>query len=356
MKSLALIGLWIGLATCLLAQDKVVVKEMKATEKTVSVDVSKDSDGMRTVKVITEVDGEKDVLEWTDNGTIPADIQKQLDEQDINLNIDADGAGNGKTMTIEVDNDGGGLKKVRKEVIMIKKGDDDGIMELEWDGTGEMPAEMRELLDEHDIDIESLHEGHDGDGEKKKVRIRKMKEKHAKMHNKAKKRGRAYNEFQKENYKIITKDGEGNEKVFEWEGDGEMPEGMEEMLDGENINIFRFDDGQNRRLRAPRRMMFIADEEDKQLSNAYMGAQIESQEDGGTTILDVMKDSPADKAGLQSGDVVHKINGARSKTMDDLLTILSFYEPNDQIELMITRDGQEKKLKLTLGERPEHYR
>ena len=42
--------------------------------------------------------------------------------------------------------------------------------------------------------------------------------------------------------------------------------------------------------------------------------------------------------------------------MEDLLSILMFFDPNDQVELTVARDGKEKKMKMTLGKRPDSYR
>ena len=70
----------------------------------------------------------------------------------------------------------------------------------------------------------------------------------------------------------------------------------------------------------------------------------------------MLKDSPADHAKLEKGDVITKINGARARSMEGLLSLLNHFEPGDKVELTITRDGSEKTLKMTLGERPGHFR
>ena len=344
MKSLTLMLLWVSLATCLLAQKDVVVTTTVEKEKTVSVNVNETDGGERTVTITTEEDGDEKVIEWTDNGTIPEEIKKKLKAENIDISF-LEG-GDSDKIVIEIDKEVEERPIIGKRVI-IKKNDNGDVEQMEWDGTGEMPEEVKELLDEHNIDLDELHEEHGTHPRKKKMRI--SREKHKKMGRKARAKGRAQNRSTREGYKIITKDQDGNEKTIEWNGKGEMPKEMKEL--GEDVNIFKFDSGDE----SATTMMFISDEDEVRLSDAYMGAQIESS-DNGAKILDVMKDGPADKAGLEKGDVVQKVNGARAKTMEGLLGILNYFEPNDKVELEVLRDGKQKMIQLTLGTRPDSYR
>ena len=346
MKSLTLVFLWISLATCLLAQKDVIVTTSVEKEKTVSVNVNEADNGERTVTITTEENGDEKVIEWTDNGTIPEEIKKKLKAENIDISFLEGGDNN--QIVIEIDNEVEVEERSMKgKRVIIKKNDNGDVEQMEWDGTGEMPEEVKQLLEEHDIDLDELHEQHGDHPRKRKMRI--ASEKHKMMGRKARAQGRAKTKSTREQYKIITKDNEGNEKVIKWNGEGEMPEEMKEL--GEEVNIFKFDNGEE----SQATMMFIADEDDVNLSDAYMGAQIESSESG-AKILDVMKDGPADKAGLEKGDIVQKVNGARTKTMKGLLGILNYFEPNDKIEMEVIRNGKEKMIKLTLGIRPESYR
>ena len=338
MKSLSLVIFWAFLASCLFAQETVTVKKVKSTDKVVSVDVMKSGENERTIKIVTDEDGDEKVIEWTDNGEIPDDVKRQLEEEGIDIAI-LDG-GEGKEMFIEVEADGD-EREVRKEVIMIKKGDGDEVMEFEWDGEGEMPEEMRELMEEHDIDIESVHEGH-GKGNRV-MKMRKHKDKMRSLRHKTMKDGRHKNMEHKKEYKIVTIDEDGNEEVKSW---------VEKGDDGDHDDGYVIRTGPEGR--GGNSFFFSSDE--PKMANAYMGAQIESAEDGGAKILDLMKDSPADKAGLQKGDVITRVNGARARTMDDLLGILKYFDPEDKVELVVLRDGKEKKIDLTLGMRPDAYR
>jgi len=135
-----------------------------------------------------------------------------------------------------------------------------------------------------------------------------------------------------------------------------MPEGIKEHMGDDDMDVIMRSVRSSKGDRRHARMMFIADDEgDIELSNAYMGAQV-GEADNGAQILGLMKDSPADQAGLKEGDIVQRVNGARVRQMEDLLDLLNYYDPNDRIELTISRDGNESKLNLTLGTRPDQFR
>ncbi|NBP55638.1 PDZ domain-containing protein [bacterium] len=67
----------------------------------------------------------------------------------------------------------------------------------------------------------------------------------------------------------------------------------------------------------------------------------------------IVPNSPASKAGLQTGDIITKINDKSLSIKQPLVEIVSQYKVGDKIELLVIRDGGEKKISLTLEERPE---
>ncbi len=64
----------------------------------------------------------------------------------------------------------------------------------------------------------------------------------------------------------------------------------------------------------------------------------------------VVKDSPADKAGIKQGDVILKINNDTIDVNKSLQSILAKYQPGDEVTITISRDNKESTLKLKLGE------
>ncbi len=67
----------------------------------------------------------------------------------------------------------------------------------------------------------------------------------------------------------------------------------------------------------------------------------------------VLIDSPADKAGLQSGDILTKIDNEELTTRNALVQVLSKYRPGEEITVELLRDGATQELQLVLGERPQ---
>ncbi len=72
----------------------------------------------------------------------------------------------------------------------------------------------------------------------------------------------------------------------------------------------------------------------------------------GVYVKTVQNFSPAEKAGLQSGDVIIQADGKEIKTMDELNEIKNSHKIGDTITLKINRNGQEKDITITLEENP----
>lgn len=70
----------------------------------------------------------------------------------------------------------------------------------------------------------------------------------------------------------------------------------------------------------------------------------------GIYVSEVMKDSPAEKAGFKSGDIVIKAEGKEVKTMDELNSIKYKYKVGDKFKVTVLRDSKEIELTVVLGE------
>jgi S1-C subfamily serine protease len=88
----------------------------------------------------------------------------------------------------------------------------------------------------------------------------------------------------------------------------------------------------------------------------------------GVIVQSVIKDGPADKAGLEAGDtpatvegaevrlggdIITEANGEKIAEMDELIEIIQESQPGDELQLTIVRDGDEKSADVTLGTQPK---
>jgi len=71
----------------------------------------------------------------------------------------------------------------------------------------------------------------------------------------------------------------------------------------------------------------------------------------GVKITGVRPGSPADKAGVQAGDIIVKFAGVEVKTLDDLTFALRGRRAGDRVDVVVVRDGQERQVQAVLEER-----
>ena len=72
----------------------------------------------------------------------------------------------------------------------------------------------------------------------------------------------------------------------------------------------------------------------------------------GVDVKTVQDFSPAEKCGLQSGDVIIKADGKDIKTMEELNEIKNLHKIGETMTLTVNRNGQEKDFTVTLEETP----
>ena len=72
----------------------------------------------------------------------------------------------------------------------------------------------------------------------------------------------------------------------------------------------------------------------------------------GALVSQVTPDSPAEHAGLQTGDVIQAINGAPIDDFNQLRMTVSMMNPGDTAKLKVVRDGQIKDVTVNVEEMP----
>ena len=68
----------------------------------------------------------------------------------------------------------------------------------------------------------------------------------------------------------------------------------------------------------------------------------------GFYVSDVQEDTGAEKAGIQSGDIIKKIDNVEINKFSDLTGYLKTKSPDDVVNVTLLRDGDEKELPVTL--------
>ena len=102
---------------------------------------------------------------------------------------------------------------------------------------------------------------------------------------------------------------------------------------------------------------------DGKVTRGWLGIQIQDVDEGmakalqlngwnGAIISQVIKNSPAEDAGVEKQDVIIAVNGVKVDDSSNLKNLISSGRPHDKTKLTLIRDGHEKKLTVTLGIRP----
>lgn len=71
-------------------------------------------------------------------------------------------------------------------------------------------------------------------------------------------------------------------------------------------------------------------------------------ENEGALVGDVLKGSPAERSGIERGDVIIEFDGQPVKTMEELPKIVARTRPGSEVDVVVIRDGRRKVIKATI--------
>ena len=86
--------------------------------------------------------------------------------------------------------------------------------------------------------------------------------------------------------------------------------------------------------------------------NEELAKQFKIEGTSGALVSGVSDKSPAEKAGLQSGDVVVEVAGKKVEGPRELQLLVASMAPGSKVDLKVLRDGKDKGFTIELGERP----
>jgi putative serine protease PepD len=88
------------------------------------------------------------------------------------------------------------------------------------------------------------------------------------------------------------------------------------------------------------------------VSHGYLGIATADTNSTGAKVAGVQQGSPADKAGLQQGDVIHTVDGKAVNSSEDVVSAIESLKPGDEVTLGIERGGKSSTVTVTLAQQP----
>ncbi|WP_027966583.1 DegQ family serine endoprotease [Halomonas halocynthiae] len=111
--------------------------------------------------------------------------------------------------------------------------------------------------------------------------------------------------------------------------------------------------------------MDVADQlrDDGSVSRGWLGVMIQPvsrdlaesfgmEEPEGALVSDMDPEGPAARDGLKAGDIILEANGKRIDSSETLPRLIGAIDPDEDVELLVLRDGENEHLTITLGNWP----
>jgi serine protease Do len=110
--------------------------------------------------------------------------------------------------------------------------------------------------------------------------------------------------------------------------------------------------------------MLVSLREKGRVVRGWLGVQVQGitpelaksfglERERGALVADVMSDTPAEKAGIERGDIIVEFNGRKIEEMNDLPRAVANTPPNTDVPVKLLRKGQEKVMQVKVSELKE---
>ncbi|HJZ58776.1 MAG TPA: PDZ domain-containing protein [Gemmataceae bacterium] len=89
-------------------------------------------------------------------------------------------------------------------------------------------------------------------------------------------------------------------------------------------------------------------------ADGFLGIALMADENSGKPVVtEVVKDSPAEKAGIKADDVVEKYDGQAVLSVQDLIEKVRATKPGTEVTVTVKRGKDTKEIKVKVGTRPD---
>jgi S1-C subfamily serine protease len=92
---------------------------------------------------------------------------------------------------------------------------------------------------------------------------------------------------------------------------------------------------------------------DGQIERAWLGVSTSDAAPRDGAVVQQVQGAPAQKAGMQPGDIILSFDGRSIKTASDLGQAVLTRKPGDTVKVQVQRNGSRETLNVTLGTRPD---
>ncbi len=88
--------------------------------------------------------------------------------------------------------------------------------------------------------------------------------------------------------------------------------------------------------------------------STFLGVMTKENEKG-AEVVEVTKESPAEKAGIEKGDIITRVNDKTIKNPQELSEVIKAMKPGEKVTIQLMRGNQTKKVTAELGKKDFSY-
>jgi len=219
----------------------------------------------------------------------------------------------------------------------------------------------QEKTEQHKIVIIKKEIGENGEVIKKKIQLEgeeaKAYMKKMNLDEDVTEEDRVIKMIKEEDYEVEMEDENGNLKILKWNGEGEMPVEMKEIMEKEGMMDELSEGKTHSRIRVKKKNGSLEDVMDFEFDGkkAQLGVNIENHLQG-VYISNVLKESSAAEGGLRKGDIITAVDGVTMKDVAGLIEKVGSYKALDKIKVDFLRDGKAETSAFVLKEKKELYK